>query len=157
MNDDAHDNNTDQPISLNNEATLDTAVFTCANPAPTAGAGTGAASTIVPDAHISPSGKTQHTKPFYPVNMKKLAKKVTLVTNLVPYSPTTNLVETSSIPPGLTVSNPPYSLINRNFPTISISTKNPSKILKEAHDDKVTFYYPPAHENFTTVPPKAYT
>ena len=48
MNDGARDDGTDQPVSLNNEATPDSAIFSDASPSPTsvavAVAGTGAAS-----------------------------------------------------------------------------------------------------------------
>ena len=56
MNDDACDGAEKIPVFLNNEATPYTTVFDSVNPAPTAGA-SGAASTIVSDAHITPSGK----------------------------------------------------------------------------------------------------
>ena len=77
MNNDTCNNATDRPVSLNNEATSDATVFPSSAPAPTVSAVTfsGAASTIVPDAHIPPSGQKQHTEPFSPVNMKKMAKK----------------------------------------------------------------------------------
>ena len=61
-----HNDATDQPVSLNNEETPGATVFSVTAPAPTAGAAAGAvASTIVPDAHIPPSGQKQHTKPFF--------------------------------------------------------------------------------------------
>ena len=63
MNDSAGDRANDQPISLINEANPDANVFAGASPSPTdASAGAGAdraASTIVPDAHIQPSGQKQ--------------------------------------------------------------------------------------------------
>ena len=123
MNDDARDDATDQPVSLNNEATLDVAVFAGTNPIPTAASG--AASNIVSDAHIPPSGQKQHTKPFYPVNMDNMAKKDTIDTIPAPESPTTALADASARYSVLIVSNSPYSLRNSNFPTSSISTKTP--------------------------------
>ena len=65
----------------------------------------------------------QHTKPFSPVNMNKMAKKYTTDTTPVYDSPTASPAEASARSPGLTVSNSPYSLRNCNFSTISISTK----------------------------------
>ena len=56
MNNDACDGAEKIPVFLNNEATPYTTVFDSVNTAPTAGA-SGAASTIVSDAHITPSGK----------------------------------------------------------------------------------------------------
>ena len=51
MNDNAYDYTTDRPVSVNNEATPDTAAFSRASSTPTYGAGAAAASTIVPDVH----------------------------------------------------------------------------------------------------------
>ena len=121
LNDDACNNAINWPVSLNNEATPYNAVFSGA--APTSTSATDVASTIVPDAHIPPSGQKQHTKPFYPVNMKKVAQKYTLGTTPAPYAPTATTADASSRYPGLVVSNSPYSLRNRNFPTSSIKTK----------------------------------
>ena len=66
MNNDAHDDATEQPVSFNNEATPDVAFSPRSNTAPTAGSAA-AASIIVPEAHIPPSGQKQHTKPFSPI------------------------------------------------------------------------------------------
>ena len=89
MNNDDCNNATNQPVSLNNKYNPYTAVFDIASPAPTYGAiataavdatVAAAASTIVPDAHIPPSGKKQYTKLFSPVNMNKMANKDTIYT-----------------------------------------------------------------------------
>ena len=77
MNDDARNEDTDRPFNLNNEANPDTAIFSGAAPDPTATVAAAAASTIVPNAHITPSGKKQHTNPFSSANMKNMAKKDT--------------------------------------------------------------------------------
>ena len=55
MNKDDHDDATNRPVSPINEATPNDDVFP----------GATAASTIVPDAHILPSGQKQLTKPFF--------------------------------------------------------------------------------------------
>ena len=58
MNGNASDDATDPPVSLNNEATPDSAIFSGTAPASTATAGAAvtafAASTILSDAHIPP-------------------------------------------------------------------------------------------------------
>ena len=81
MNVDVCDNTNNQPIFFNNESTPDNA---------------GAAYTIVPDTHIPPSGKKQHTKPFYPENMKNMANKDTTDTTPAPDTPTTTPDDASS-------------------------------------------------------------
>ena len=65
MNENAADNATDQPTTLNNGSNPDAAIFDGATPSPTdsANAGTRYASNIVPDVHIPPSGQKNHTKP----------------------------------------------------------------------------------------------
>ena len=130
MNDDARNNATKQPASLKNEATPDTAVFAGAAPPPTYSAA--ASSTIVPDAHIQPSGQKQHANPFSAVNMKRMANKYKKFTTPATDTPTAASVGASSRSPGLTVFNSPYLLRNRNFPTSSISTKNtPNKTKRQ--------------------------
>ena len=60
-----NDNATNQSVSLNNEATLYAAVLSRAAPAPaSADATVASTSTIVPDAHVPPSGKTAHQAIF---------------------------------------------------------------------------------------------
>ena len=93
MNNNACDDSTNQPVSLNNEDTPDAAVFAGTSSTPTV---VGAASDIVPDAHILSSGQKQHTKPFSTVKMKKIAKKYTIDTPLVTDTPTTNPVDAST-------------------------------------------------------------
>ena len=51
---------------------------------------------------------------------------------------------------GLTVSKYPYSLINRNFPTSSISTKKTKKE-KYTNNYKDTFYYAPESDAFSYI------
>ena len=123
MNDDTHSDAADPPFYLNNEANPDSAVFSGAAPAPTAAALT--TSTIVPHAHISPSGQKHHTKQFSPVNTNKNPNKDTIVTTPVPDAPTAAPADAYSLSPGLIVSNYSYSLRNHNFPTSSISNKKP--------------------------------
>ena len=86
--------------------------------------------------------------------MKNIANNDTIETTPVTYAPTAATYNTSDLPPGLKVPNSPYSLINRNFTTSSISTKKTSKRKKKKIDDKVTFYYPRAPEYFYTSNPK---
>ena len=69
MNNNNRNDASDRPVSLNDEANPDSTAFNGA------GAGAAAASNNVPDAHITPSGQKQHTKIFYSVNTKKMAKK----------------------------------------------------------------------------------
>ena len=85
MKNDAHDDTADRPISINNWFNSDATFFTSAAPAPTATAAT----SIVPDAHIPPSGQKQHTKPFSPLKIKNIDKKYTIDTTPKPYTPTT--------------------------------------------------------------------
>ena len=123
MNSDACDGATKRPVSLKNEATPDASVFSGATPAPTAGA----ASTTVPDDYILPTGQKLHTKPFYPLNTNKIAKKDTVNNILEPDSTTAAPADTISQFPGLTLSNYPYSLRDHNFLTSFISTKKTKK------------------------------
>ena len=108
-----------QPISLKNEANPDATFLVGATPVPTAGA----ASTIIPDAHIPPSGHKKQTKPFYQVNMKEMSKKDTIETTPAHQSPTAVPAYAPARSPGSTVSNSPYSLRNHYFPVSSISSK----------------------------------
>ena len=62
MKDDVRDDATDQPVSLQNEATRDAASFSVAAPYPIADSA--AVSIIVPDAHIPSSGKNSTTINF---------------------------------------------------------------------------------------------
>ena len=57
MNYDAHDDATDQTVSLNNKPTPDATVFSGAAPAPTVWSAAGTASTIVPDSHGGRGGR----------------------------------------------------------------------------------------------------
>ena len=130
MNNDGHEDATDQPVSLNNESNPDAVVLPVPLLPPltrSAAAGAGGASTIVPDAHIPPSGQKQHTKKFYAVKTKEMSNKEKVYTTLASDAPTDTLYDGSSLSPGFTVSNSPYSLINRNFPTNSSSTPKISK------------------------------
>ena len=61
MNDNAHDDATNQTVSFKNEYTPDAAIFSGSAPAPTA---TSSVSTIFPDAHIPPSGQKTHEAIF---------------------------------------------------------------------------------------------
>ena len=135
MNDYACNKATDRPVSLNNEATPEAAVFAGAAPASTDATAT-AATTIFPDAHIPPSGGKLHTKPFSPVNMNNMYKKYRIKTTTELYAPTAAPADASDQSLVLTVSNSPYSLRHLNFTTRSISTKTTSK---KKNDDKVTF------------------
>ena len=67
MNNYVRNESTNRPVSLKNETTPDTAIFSVFTPTPTSSTAVVAASTIVPDAHIPPSGQKQHTKPFSPI------------------------------------------------------------------------------------------
>ena len=127
MNDNARKNANNWPVSLNNEAIPYDAGFNGTTTALTATA----VSTIIPYARIPPSIQKQYTKPFSPVNMKKMANKYTSNTTPAPDAITATPVDASSQSSGLKVSNSPYSLINRNFPSRSISTKNLKKEKKE--------------------------
>ena len=138
MNNNTRDGATYIPVSLNNEATTYAAAFSGAAPSPTAAT---AASTIVPDSHTPPSGKKQRIKPFYPVNMKKMCKKDTIDTTSVPDAPTATSTNASSQSPVLKVSNFPYSLRNRNFPTSSIGTKKTRKRHKRQIMIKLPYTY----------------
>ena len=119
MNNDAYNDATNEPLYLDNDATPDAAIFDGAAPSPTFDAASGttstAVSTIVSDAHISPSEQQQHTNPFYPVNMKNMAKKDTINPTPVPEFPTAVPSDASARSPGLIVCNSPYSLRNCNF------------------------------------------
>ena len=134
MNNNACNDATDRPLYLNNEVNLDAAVFAIAAPAPTVSAATALTSNIIPDSHIPQSGQKQHTKPFSPVNMNKIYKKEKIKTNPVPEDPTDAPAESFTWYPGLTVSNSPYSLRNRNFTTSPISTKKSQKRQKDKKD-----------------------
>ena len=109
MNDDA----TGWPVSLKNEATPNVTVFSSAATAPTAAVG--AASAIVPDAHIPPSGQKQHTKPFYPATTNNMTKKYTINTTPAPDTPTAATADASARSPVSKISNSPYSLRNCNL------------------------------------------
>ena len=115
--------------------------FSGVDPSPTDVTGA-AASTIVPDAHTPPSGVKQHTKPFYPANMKEMAKKDKIDTTPAPNAPTGATADASSLSTGFTVSNSPYSLRNHNFSTSSISNPKPSKTQKRQIMIKSVFTIP---------------
>ena len=101
--------------------------FSGSDPSPTAAIAVAATSTIVPGAHIPTLGQKQHTKPFSPVNMKKMDKKGTINTNPDPEAPAKASVDASTRSPGFIVSNYPYSLRNRNFHATSNNAKKPEK------------------------------
>ena len=64
INDEAANNTTDWPITLNNEATPDTTIFYFAAPTVTAVATTATATAISPDAHFPSSGIKVDTELF---------------------------------------------------------------------------------------------
>ena len=130
MNDNACDNDTNRIVSLNNKANPDADVFAGAATSPTVATTT---FNIVPDAHIPPLGGKRHTKPFYPVKMKKMVKKDTVYTTHAPKSPTVAPFDAYTLSHVWTVSNSPYSPRNHNFPTSNL------KKYKKTNDDKVNF------------------
>ena len=147
MNNNDRDDATDRPIPLNNESTPDAAVFSRAALAPTS-----AASVIVPDAHIPPSGKKQYTKPFSQVNTNKMSEKVTINTTPSPKALTTAPSNAPSQHAGLTVLYYPYSLRNCNFPTSSISTKRQMTIIILAHTHLHTMIFPLSFKCLLLIP-----
>ena len=73
MNDDAADDATDWPVTLENESTPDAAVFAAAAPAATSAAASAAdtaAFTIAPDSHFLSSGLKLDTEIFSKWNIK---------------------------------------------------------------------------------------
>ena len=124
----ARDEATNQPVSLNNEVNLFAAVFDGTAAAPTSGAAANNASIIVPDDYIPSSGQKQNTKPFSPVNMKKMAKKDTIGTTSAHESPIPAPTNASARFTLLEVPNSPYPLKNSSFHDTSTTTKKLRKI-----------------------------
>ena len=87
MKNDACNGTTNWDIYLKNEANPDTTIFSGTSPVPAAADAVATASTIIPDAHIPPSGQNQHTNQFSQVNMKNIDKKEKLTTLLHPTLP----------------------------------------------------------------------
>ena len=100
MNDGAFDGATGRSTYLNNEANPDAEFLSSASPSPTVEVAALAVavvtSAIVPDAHIPPSGGKQHTKPFSPLNMKKMTKREKIDTTPAPDTLTANPANASS-------------------------------------------------------------
>ena len=110
----ACDDATNRPVSLNNEANPDVAVFSGAAPPP----------------HCRL--RLHHcTKPLSTVSMKKMYNKDTIDTTPATNAPTAAPADASTWFPVLIVSNYPYSLRNHNIPTSSIGTKKTQKIPKD--------------------------
>ena len=113
MNDDAANNATNQPVTLENEDTPGFAVFAAANPAATAAAVD--ATTIAPDSHFLSHGIKLDTELFSKGNIKNMADKDKFDVSPDPDLPNADTPDASAQDSGSTDSNYPYSFINSKF------------------------------------------
>ena len=120
----------DQPITLENEYTPDTAIFAAA--APVANAADDAATpTIAPDAHFLSSGLKLYTELFSKGKINNMADKEIIYTSPAPDSIDADTPNAIAQYSGSTDSNSPYSLRNHKFAPYSTNTmKTKKRIIK---------------------------
>ena len=131
MNNDAANDTTGQPVTLNNESNPDTGVFSVAT------------SAIVPDSHLLSSGIKLDTELFSKGNTNNMADKDTIDTTPVPKAPDTNTPDFAAQYAGSTESNYPYSLENCKFSPYSTKYHENQKKRENKIDDKVKMDTPP--------------
>ena len=126
MNDESVKKKFDQSVTLDNEATPDSAVLVAAAPAAT----TTATSDIAPDEHFLSWGLKLYTELFSKGNIKNMADKYTVDDAPYPKSPDAPNDDTSDSAAqdaGPTNSNSPNSLRNRKFAPYSTNTMKTRK------------------------------
>ena len=128
MNDDAMNNATNQPATLDNEATPDAAVFSA----------TAAAVAIAPDPHFLTSGLKIDTEILLNGNLNDMADKDTLNTPPATNAPDDNTPNADVQNAGSTDSSSPHSLINHKLTPYSTNTMKNQKKKEKKIDDKFT-------------------
>ena len=117
MNENTTNDDTNQPITLNNEVTLDAAVFAAA-----ASSTTAAAFAIAPDAHFLSSGLKLDTELVLKGNINNMDYTDTIETTPAPDSTDSDTLNAAAQYAGSTDSNSPYSLRNCKFALYSTNT-----------------------------------
>ena len=138
MNDDALNDSTNWPISPDNEATLDAAIFSASIVTATVSN----VSDIAPDAHFLSSGLKLDTALFSKGGINNIADKYIIDTTPYPDAPGAEYPDAAVQDDGSIDSNSPYSARNHKFPPYSTNTIENQKRKGNKIDDKVTIDNP---------------
>ena len=127
MNEYAANDNTNQPATLKNEATLDANIFsTTASGTASAAASAAAASaanTIAPDTHFLSSGLKKDTEIFSKGNINNIDDKDRIYTNPDPDKTDADTPDATAKDSGSSDYNSQYSLRNHKLDPYSTNTK----------------------------------